>query len=605
MKNVSFAVLFYLVTFFGCAPSNPEFTSNDVTAVELQQHIKYLASEELHGRKSGEEGNKLAADYISRNFQEYGLIPAGDNGSYFQNFSFISSTKVGPNNKLAMTLNEKTITYKIDEQYKPLTFSIDTMLTTSLVFAGYGITAAESLYYDDYSGIDVKNKIVLIMRYSPDTSNDGKFAEYSSLMGKLFNARDKGAAGVILMTSPPGTAGEKLTSFQEDSRLGGSTIAVASMMWKDVVSMFESCGKNLIEIKNIIDSTKKPNSFEIPNCTVSLQTNLEKVFAKSANVAGYLTGSDSSLKNEFLIIGAHYDHLGMGGEGSGSLKPDTSAVHHGADDNASGTAGVLELAQFFSSQRSSIKRSILFVAFTGEELGVLGSDYYVKHPFVPLDKTIAMFNMDMIGRMKDSILVVEGMGTSPNFEELVKHENVDSLTLRLKPDGFGPSDQASFYKKDLPVMFFFTNMHSDYHKPSDTWDKINYTGEQKIVQLAGRLAKDVINEEKKPLFTKVVTSTPMGAGGDRQGARVSLGIIPDFAGDVPGMKISGTRPGSPAEKAGLKGDDVIIKFGGKEIKNIYDFTYLLGKFKPGDEVIIVVKRGTEEVSLKAILEAKK
>lgn len=209
----------------------------------------------------------------------------------------------------------------------------------------------------------------------------------------------------------------------------------------------------------------------------------------------------------------------------------------------------------------------------------------------------------MIGRMKDSVLVIEGMGTSPEFEPMVKRLNIDSLKLSLKPDGFGPSDQASFYKKDLPVIFFFTNLHSDYHKPSDTWDKINYSGEQKVVQLAERIARELSNADKKPAFTKVVT-TPMGGGGDRQGAKVSLGIIPDFAGDTPGMKISGTRPGSPAEKAGLKGDDVIIKFGGKEIKNIYDFTYMLGQFKPGDEVDIVVKRGSEEVTLKAILKAK-
>ncbi|MBI4811328.1 MAG: M28 family peptidase [Ignavibacteriales bacterium] len=336
---------------------------------------------------------------------------------------------------------------------------------------------------------------------------------------------------------------------------------------------------------------------------ISVRTEIEKITARSANVVGLIPGTDSSLNKEYLIIGAHFDHIGMGGEGSGSLKPDTLAPHHGADDNASGTAGLLELAQYFSAQRHMLKRSLLFIAFTGEELGVLGSDYYVKHPFMTLDKTIAMINMDMIGRMKDSILVVEGMGTSPKFEEIVKRHNIDSLTLRLKPDGFGPSDQASFYKKDIPVIFFFTNLHSDYHKPSDTWDKINYSGEDKVVRLAARVISDLARDDQRPVFTKAA-STPMGMGGDRQGARVSLGIIPDFAGDTPGMKISGTRPGSPAEKAGLKADDIIIKFGGKEVKNIYDFTYLLGQFKPGDEVEISVKRGSEEITLKATLAAK-
>ena len=592
-----------LIILFGCSPTIQEFISNDITTQELQHHIKYLASDELHGRKAGEEGNRLAAKYIADKFKTYGLIPCGDNGTYFQNFSFVSTMKAGPKNKLSVVRDGKPTNYTLNEQFKPLLISADTTLTTKLVFAGYGISAADSLHYDDYANLDVKNKIVMLMRYSPDTSAYSQYAQYSSTMAKLFTARDKGAAGVILVTAPLGERGDNFIS-SDDPRLGSSSIAVVSMKWIDIQSILSIAGMNLKEIKHIIDSTKSPKSMDVPGITITLQTQIEKIYAQSANVLGYLSGSDSTLKNEVLVIGAHFDHLGMGGEGSGSLKPDTVAVHHGADDNASGTAGVLELAQYLSSQSPKLKRSVLFIALTGEELGVLGSDYYVKHPYYPLDKTIAMLNMDMIGRMKDSILVVEGMGTSPDFEKLVKSENKDSLTLRLKPDGFGPSDQASFYKKDLPVIFFFTNLHSDYHKPSDTWDKINYPGEQKVVEFASRIAEDIANDAKRPTFTKVITSTPMGQGGDRQGARVSLGIIPDFAGDTPGMKISGTRPGSPAEKAGLKADDIITKFGSKEIKNIYDFTYMLGQFKPGDEVEIVVKRANQEVVLKAKLEAK-
>ena len=602
-RNLCFTIFSVLLLLFGCSPAIQEFVSNDVTTQELQQHIKYLSSEKLKGRKSGEEGNNLAARYIADRFKEYGLLPRGDNGTYFQNFSFVSTMRIGPKNKLEVFHNDDIIRYVANEQYKPLLISADTTITAPLVFVGYGISASDSLHYDDYSNIDIKNKIIMVMRYSPDTSVDSKFAQYTSMMAKLFTARDKGAAGVILVTAPPGEKGDNFIS-SDDPRLGSSSIAVVSMKWIDAVSMLDKAGKNLKEIKQTIDKEKSPKSFEIPDIKITLQTQIEKVFAQSANVVGYLSGTDSVLKDELLVMGAHFDHLGMGGEGSGSLKPDTTAVHPGADDNGSGTAGLLEAAQYLSSNSQRLKRSILFIAFTGEELGVLGSDYYVKHPSYPLNKTIAMFNMDMIGRMKDSILVVEGMGTSPNFEKLVRRENKDSLSLRLKPDGFGPSDQASFYKKDLPVIFFFTNLHSDYHKPADTWDKINYSGEQKVVELAARIAIDLVNEDKKPEFTKVVTSTPMGMGGDRQGARVSLGIIPDFAGDTPGMKISGTRPGSAAEKAGLKADDVIIKFGGKEIKNIYDFTYMLGLSKPGDEVEIVVKRADQEVVLKAKLEAK-
>ncbi len=591
-----------VISIFNFVNAQQNLITTDITPQELQTHIKFLASDELKGRRTGEEGNKIAAEYIASEFGKYGLLPAGDNGTYFQNFSFISERKISNNNKLSITLNSETTNYILHEQYNPLTITTDTSLTTSLVFVGYGISASDSLQYDDYDGINVKDKIVIAMRYSPDTSNSSKFEKYTSITAKLFAARDKGAAGIIFVSSPPGASGDKLLTF-DDPRFGGTSIAVLTIKWDYISQLMSRVGKDLIGIKKQIDSTRKPNSFEIPNAVVIVQTEIEKIKSYSTNVVGFIPGTDSSLKQEYLIIGAHYDHLGMGGEGSGSLKPDTIVPHHGADDNASGTAGLLELAQYFSAHRSKLKRSLLFIAFSGEELGLLGSDYYVKHPSVPLDKSIVMINMDMVGRMKDSILVVEGMGTSPKFEEIVKRNNSDSLTLRLKPDGFGPSDQASFYMKDIPVMFYFTNLHSDYHKPSDTWDKINYSGEKTVLNLVTRIINELAYEDERPLFTRTAAPPTMSSG--RQGAKVSLGVIPDFSSDVSGMKISGTRPGSAADKAGLKGDDIIIKFGGKEVKNIYDFTYLLGQFKPGDEVEIVVKRGLEEISLKALLEAKK
>jgi len=596
--------LLLLAAFFGCAPSSHEITSPEITSGELRQHIKYLASDELRGRKAGEEGDRLAEEYISRQFKEDGLSPAGDNGDYLQKFSFVASTKEGDKNSLNITVNGSSIQYTLNRNFKPLSFTSDTSLTAPLVFAGYGISAIDSLKYDDYAGLNVKNRIVVVLRYSPDKSPADKYSAYSSIMAKIFNARDKGASGIIFATSPPGTDGAEITSFQEP-RLGNSGIAVIAMKWSDIDSLFALSGKNLKEIQQTIDTTKIPASFEFAHTSVALQAQLVKVYAQTANVVGFLSGNDSALKNEFVVIGAHFDHLGMGGEGSGSLKPDTVAIHHGADDNASGSAGLLEMAQYFSSRVQSLKRSLMFIAFSGEELGVLGSDYYVKHPYKPLEKTAAMLNMDMIGRMKDSVLVVEGMGTSKGWEEIARKENLDSLKLKLKPDGMGPSDHASFYKMNIPVFFFFTNLHTDYHKPSDTWDKINYTGEKAVVAYAARIATDVANLTEKPVFSKVALSAAQGMGGDRQGAKVSLGIIPDFAEDVPGMKISGARPGSPAEKAGLKAGDIITKFGGKDVKNIYDFTYLLGTFKPGDEVVIVVKRGEEEVQLKAVLEAKK
>ena len=510
--------------------------------------------------------------------------------------------KITENNAIAVDAEQNgakiTIPFELKKDYQPLSFTADTSITAPIVFAGYGISS-DSMKYDDYAGIDVKNKIVAVLRYNPNGPNDSSlFTKGSPYRMKAFVAREKGAIGVILVTGPLDDPDAKLIPLVFDRGFGTSGIAAVTMLSKSFDSLLHISGKDLRTIQQEINSTKKPNSFELPNITIHLRTQLERIHAQSANIVGYLPGNDPVLKDDVVIIGAHMDHLGYGGEGSGSTKPDTIAIHPGADDNASGTAGLLEVAQYFASQRASLKRTMLFLSFSGEELGLLGSDYYVKNPLMPLGKTITMVNMDMVGRMKDSVLVVEGMGTAPEFEKILTKENIDSFKLTFKPDGYGPSDQASFYGKEIPVIFFFTNTHGDYHRPSDTWDKINYTGEQKVVELAARVTMDLDTMAGKPTYTKVAMS--MSAGG-RGEVRVSLGVIPDFGEDVVGMKISGTRPGSAAEKAGLKANDIIIKFGGSDVKNIYDFTYLLGKYKPKDVVEIIVRRGSEQVTLSATL----
>jgi hypothetical protein len=588
-----------------CSSQPERYTSSDITAIELQQHIKYLASDELKGRKSGEEGNTTAAHYIADEFKSYGVEPRGDHGDYFQYFKVTSAISAGKHNRLNVTVGSTRMQLTPDEDFRPMANSSDTSISAGLAFVGYGIKA-DSLQYDDYANIDVHGKIVMMLRFTPDIgSKDSRFHGYESPYLKAFTARDKGAIGIIMVTGPADEEKPGLVTLRLEGQATASGIPIVNLKSSMADSLLRSAdvGNDLKTIQQKIYDTKRPMSFEVAHTTVMMQTEIVKQYATTANVLGFLEGSDPVLKNQTVIIGAHFDHLGMGGQGSGSLKPDTVAIHHGADDNASGTAGVLELAQYFSAHRQAFKRSLLFTSFSGEEMGLLGSNYYVQHPTVPLESTIAMINMDMIGRLKDSTLIVEGMGTSPQWEPIAKKENADSsLKLKLKPDGYGPSDHASFYAKNLPVMFFFTNLHEDYHKPSDTWDKINYPGEQKVVEYVARIASDIADMAEKPTFTRMAAPA---AQGDRRGAQVSLGVIPDFAEDAAGLKISGTRPGSPAEKAGLKEGDVIIKFGGKDVKNIYDFMYSLESFKPKDEVTIVVKRGTQEVTLKAILEARK
>lgn len=601
MKKI-YSFLLIAVIINGCSTTKDIYTSADITVEELKQHVIYLASDELEGRKSGSKGNELAAHYIADQFKSYGLLPAGDNQTYFQNFNFVSDIRMGQNNLLAITIGEKKLQAEPDVDYTPMAFSSDTSISGPLAFIGYGISA-DTLHYDDYANIDVKGKVVIILRYSPDGKDQAsRFSEYTAYRKKIMIARDKGALGVIFVNGPVDTTSDVLQPLQQERGFGNAGIAAIQMKQNAAQLIFEAVGKDLKTIQSEINKDKKPQSFDLINTSVQLRTNIEKIYSNTANVIGYLPGN--KFKEEYIVIGAHFDHLGLGGQGSGSLLPETTAVHNGADDNASGTAGLLEIAQYVSARKQELNRTYVFTAFTGEELGLLGSAYYVKNPSFPLEKTGAMINMDMIGKLKDSALTVQGVGTSPIWKDIVTKGNIDStFKLKLGQDGFGSSDHASFTSKEIPVLFFFTGLHSDYHKPSDDWDLINYEGEKLVTDYVVRVIKNLDTLSEKPKYTKVEMTASQREGAQR-GFRVSFGIMPDFGEDAQGLKISGTRANSPAEKAGLKSGDIIIKFGGKDIKNIYDLTYLLGEYKPGDEVDVIVLRGQDEITLKAKLEAR-
>jgi Zn-dependent M28 family amino/carboxypeptidase len=313
------------------------------------------------------------------------------------------------------------------------------------------------------------------------------------------------------------------------------------------------------------------------------------------NVVGVLEGSDRLLKNETIVIGAHYDHLGRGG--SGSLAPRLGEIHHGADDNASGTAGVLELARVLTEQRPRPKRTIVFIAFGGEEEGLLGSNYYVNHPVTPLNSIVAMINMDMIGRMKDRKLVIGGVGTAKEWRDIIAQGTADparKFELTLNEDGFGPSDHSSFYGKQIPVLFFWTGTHNDYHKPTDTSEKINYQDQTRILNLVSYIVRHLDSADKRVTYTKAKTDAAPRTGG----FRVYLGTIPNYADSNDGLLIDGVRDDSPASKAGLKAGDRIVKIGTREVKNVYDYTYALGEMKAGEEYVIEIIRGTDRLTLK-------
>ncbi len=600
MKKLSLVVLPFL--FFQFVLVGQPKRSPQITSPEILFHIKYLASDELEGRRSGSPGARLAAKYIENEFRLYGLKPRGDGTSYFQKFEFVSGVTQGSKNSLSVQAAGLKKVLKVDADFRPLAFSASGSYEGEIVFAGYGISAPDQKY-DDYKDIDVKGKAVLLMRYSPaGDSAHNDFTRFSALRYKVSKAKELGANAVLVATGPADDNEDRLMRFSYDQTPGNAGIPVVNITRSVIEGLLKNSGTSLSELQRAINDSRTPHSFLVKGATVSLDADVLEQRGESENVVGMLDGSDEKLKDEVLVIGAHYDHLGYGGEGSGSLKPDTVAIHHGADDNASGTAGVLELAQYFSARRNELKRSILFISFSGEELGLLGSAYFVKNPTVPLERMIAMLNMDEIGRLKDRKLIVYGMGTSPGFESLVTKYNRDSaFVLKLNKDGFGPSDHSSFYAKKIPVFHFFTDIHPDYHRPSDTYEKINSEGEEQVLRFIANIASDLDASAERPVYAQVEMPR-QAAGGGRDGMRTYTGTIPDFGEQVEGMKLAGVREGSPAAKAGLQAGDIIIKFGKVDVKNIYDYTYALGEYKPGDEVEIVAQRGKEKVMLKVRLE---
>ena len=583
----------------------------------LQKHVSYLASDALDGRRTGTKGANDAARYLAAEFERLGLRPAPGTDSwkinvmsarYLQTFPYVGRVELGKNNVLSLRSGE-TLNLRAGEDWMPLGISPNQKLNlTGVVLAGYGITANE-LNHNDYTGTYSKNQVAVIQQGTPDGDNPhGRFITAGQLRFKVAAAQSAGVGALLIISSEDDLKNDALARLHYDNAgLAGIPVAVIS----------KQAAEKLTNAKE-----------------VTLVTDVVRADVAAYNVVAVIEGSDPVLKNEYLVIGAHYDHLGRGGEGS--LAPSSGEIHHGADDNASGTAGILELARIFSAQKPKLKRSLVFIGFGGEEEGLLGSNYFVNHPLVPLANTVAMINMDMIGRMRDRKLSIGGVGTATEWREIIRQANtaqtmtvaanttspapkgvpivvsangrpimtVDpngTFELTMNEDGYGPSDHSSFYTKQIPVLFFFTGTHSDYHKPSDTFDKINYNDEARILSLVARIVRDVDGAPKRLSFTTAKSEATPRTGG----FRVYLGTIPNYADSTNGMLLDGVRDDSPAAKAGLKAGDRIVKIATREVKNVYDYTYALGEMKAGQEYEVEVVRGTEKLTLKITPEARK
>jgi len=558
---------------------------NEITADEILEHIRFLSSDKLKGRYPGTLGAKTAVRYVETEWKKSGVLPLGNRG-YKQSFEFSDDVFLFGINRI--NIIETRQSFRVNNDFIPLGFSGTGKYSAPIVFIGYGFNTKDSVSWNDYDSIDVSGKWVMVFRGSPDGSGrHSKYSEYMPLRKKYMAARDNGAVGILFVNRFDDEDQEGLIPLTFSQSSGGKKIAALHISQTVADRLLES-EHDLRDLQNQIDTNKKAASFLMP-FSLSAKIGLKEKKINGVNLVGYIPGDGST--EEVIIIGGHRDHLGFGGKNSGSLSPYEHAVHNGADDNASGIAGLLELSEKFSAHSDNLKRGLVFIAFDGEEKGLLGSKYFVENPTVDIKNIAAMINMDMIGRLKDSSLSVGGTGTSPIFEPMLDSlQKRHNLILSYNQGGYGPSDHSSFYTKNTPVLFFFTGAHEDYHKPSDDWEKINSLGEKQILDLIYDIMVTLSNEESRPLFTESGSKSPTSA---RRSFKVTFGVIPSYTGTGPGFIIDGVRPDGPAAKAGMVSGDAIIEIGGKAVEDIYDYMYRLGELKLGQTVEVKVRRGEE------------
>ena len=582
----------------------------EITSAEYIDHVRFLASDALQGRGNGTPSMEQAARYIRAEFQRAGLIPTGD-ANYYQYLTITVGSRFEPDNLFTISSGESETEFSLGEQYVPVSFGGASSDNLPLVFAGYGITAPEA-DYDDYEGIDVKGKVALIMALEPqrddvDSPFDGTAdTQHAQIQTKVLNARKHGAAALIIVRGPlhhrelEAAGVDELPELTESYSVAEMGIHAVMAALAPVDTALQSAGVNLRELQQSIDADLHPRSKIIEGASIALNVDVKPVRRRVANVLGLIKGSDPKVADEIIVVGAHYDHIGLGH--TNSMSPDLAgSIHNGADDNASGVAGLIEIAEMMSLSLREPRRTICFVAFAAEEMGLLGSTYFVNNPPFPREKIVAMFNMDMIGRLRNGSLLVGGAGTAQEFPKLLEEANrTYGLKLILDKSGLGAGDHAAFTLKKIPVLFFFSGVHADYHRPSDDWDKINSRGGATIARFVADNIRAVDGLKNRPAFVEVKDPEPP-RGQRRRGPRPWFGSVPDFSFQGDGYRFQSVMTGSPAAIAGLQAGDILVQFGDKEIKNIHDYTTALGSLQPGDEVNVIVLRGEVRIEAKILL----
>ena len=571
------------VIFFSCT------SKQEVTVNELRDHIEYLSSDSLKGRLSGSPGDSLAAEYIKHELSSNGFIPLSGDG--FQRFNVTSRLVSGPGN--ALIINGKS--FIPEKDFKPFAFSSSSQLESEVIFAGYGFGInTDSLKWNDYENINVEGKWVMALRADPETEKSiSLFIPFSGDRDKALMAKDMGAAGLLLVSGPSFDSQDTFESLNsEDFSVDIPVLRIK----RDIAEIILSKAKiTVASLENILNDTRRPSSFPTGTSVIA-NTEIIRELNNTRNVVMTLPGEDEILKNEYIIIGAHFDHLGMGG--TGSRAADTVAVHHGADDNASGVSMMLELAEKFSHTKGSHKRSIICIAFAGEELGLLGSKYFVEKAGIDLSKVNVMINLDMVGRLQETnVLQVSGVGTAEDLNELVIAENDTNLIkLTLSEGGYGPSDHSSFYGKNIPVLFFSTGPHLDYHTPRDTYEKLNYEGMVNISSLIFKVIEKLASSPDRLKFREAGERPDQGRQIRRKG--VTIGIMPDFAGNIKnGLRADFVIPDRPAALGGMIKGDIITAINGKAVNNIYDYMSRMGQLKHGQTISVEITRNNQKMLL--------
>jgi Tol biopolymer transport system component len=626
----------------GRAPSR----RSSYAPADAVRHVEYLCRPQLAGRLTGTRGEKLATNYAALFFETLGLHPAGDDDGWFQKFDFTSGASAGTENQLLLNGQPQ----ELEKDWSPLAFSATgTFEEADVVFAGYGIQAPAGEGFDEYDSfvhLDVKDKWIMSFRFMPEdipAEHRQYLARFSSLRFKAMKARDLGARGLILVSGPTSEVRKQLIPLKFDGSLAGTSLPVLSITDEVAAKLLSSSDRSLKELQTQADNGSPMMGFLLKDSTLAANVDIQQEHREGQNVLGRLQVGDEP-SHEVVVVGAHIDHLGSG-PSAGSLARDdeSSGIHFGADDNASGVAAMLQMAEALSTAKDQGQlrghRDVIFAAWSGEELGLLGSSHFVKdletmfaqhaadasgarqtkdndgpaedvsaeeeaedanslsgpstgglHMYIA-----ACLNMDMVGRMQER-LVLQGLGSSTEWNRIIEQVNVVAgLPVTMQNDSYIPTDASVFFMHGVPILSAFTGTHSEYHTPRDTPEKLNYEGISEIARFMGAVCRELVSREKMPVY---VAQTRPDEGQRRANLRAWMGSIPDYAGsDTKGVLLSGVAKGGPCDKAGVRGGDVIVGLAGKKIENIYDYTYAIEALKIGQTIEIVVLRGSDELKL--------